>query len=182
MSYKRLQLAIALFARREGTSATIFFIIATIFTVVSVLLSLHMSVQVEKLRETVVQTETKEAVQASPPVKISNGVRDKLAAFRSVLVSRRDASVILASAWKIAEDESLLPTKASYRMELDAKGKFNRMHIVMPVSGAPANVKMYVYRLLHENIGLALTKMEIHREHANDESVDAELSFILFVE
>jgi hypothetical protein len=106
---------------------------------------------------------------------------ERLEHFVSLLTPQNEYADLLFKIWERADREGVRAMHSDYRVERDLKGNFSKVMITMPVTAPYQTVKRYVFKLLAEHPGLALSKMEVKAGHLSANSIDAELTFTLFV-
>lgn len=115
------------------------------------------------------------------PDSSSSRSNNRLENFVAILTPRKEYADLLLNMWDLSDREDMLATHSDYRVERDMKGKFSKVMVTMPVKAPYQSLKRYVFKLLAENPGLALSKMEIKAGQIGADRIDAELTFTLLV-
>lgn len=108
--------------------------------------------------------------------------KDPLAAFNQVLSNAEAQTGFLRALSKQASQAGLKTGRIDFRLEHSVDAGFDRLSIVIPVTGRYPVVQGFAFGLLAEFRGLALDKIELRREQPNLEELDAQLHFSLLVE
>lgn len=123
------------------------------------------------------QSAARPAVPAAPAAP-----QDPLAAFRAVLRPDAEKTDVARALWNAAADAGLQPARVDYRSNPASPAGFARFDLTLPVSGPPAVIRRVAFGLLERYPGLALDKIELQRESASQEWVEAQLAFVLLLE
>ncbi|WP_374509062.1 hypothetical protein [Niveibacterium sp.] len=121
-------------------------------------------------------------VKAPPPVVKAAPPQDPMAPFRAVL-QPDDAKMEVARAlWNDAAAAGLQPARVDYRNNPSNAAGFSRFDLTLPVAGPPDVIRQFAFSLLERHPGLALEKIELQREAAVQDQVEAQLAFVLLLE
>lgn len=108
--------------------------------------------------------------------------QDPMAAFRAVLRADAEKSEVARALWRAAADAGLQTSRVDYRSGAATAAGFSRFELTLPVSGQPAVIRRFAFSLLEQYPGLALEKIELQRESAAQDQVEAQLAFVLLLE
>jgi len=121
-------------------------------------------------------------IKAPPPVVQAAPPQDPLAPFRAVLQPDEAKMEVARALWRAAADAGLQPSRVDYRNNPATPAGFSRFDLTLPVSGPPDAIRQFAFSLLERYPGLALEKIELQREAAVQDQVEAQLAFVLLLE
>lgn len=107
------------------------------------------------------------------------GTTDQLAAFEASLANDEDLARLMRQLWLQGQVAGLQLSKVDYRHEHDLNGRFHRVSITLPLSGPYPAVRQFVFGLMAEYPGLALSRLDMKREQTGSPLVETTVHFIL---
>lgn len=121
-------------------------------------------------------------VKAPAPVVQAVAPQDPMAPFRAVLQPDETKMEVARALWRAAADAGLQPSRVDYRNSPVTPAGFSRFDLTLPVAGPPDVIRQFAFSLLERYPGLALEKIELQREAAVQDQVEAQLAFVLLLE
>lgn len=121
-------------------------------------------------------------VKAPPPVVQAAPPQDPMVPFRAVLQADEAKMEVARALWNDAAAAGLQPARVDYRNNPGTVAGFSRFDLTLPVAGPPDVIRQFAFSLLERYPGLALEKIELQREAAVQDQVEAQLAFVLLLE
>lgn len=116
-----------------------------------------------------------------PKVMVPRPV-DPLAAFTKILSSESQQHQFLRVLSRRAAQAGLQVGRIDFHTERGTNTGFDRFSIALPVNGTYSLLQEFIFGLMADYPGLALEKLALRREQANQDEVDAQVHLLLFVE
>lgn len=92
-----------------------------------------------------------------------------------------DMGSSLRQIFEAAAENDLVVEQVEYKLEAYDKVRFNRYHILMPMSGGYINIRKFINLAMQTNPSLSLDHVSFNRETAADTFVDVNLDFSLYL-
>ena len=112
-------------------------------------------------QQTAAAAVTQPSPRAAPP---DAPVADTLGSFEAQLADEADRTRLMQQLWKQGRAAGLLLQKVDYRREADVSGRFERLHIRVPVTGSYPAVRQFSFALMSAFPSLALDGLDITRD------------------
>ncbi|GAA5175867.1 hypothetical protein GCM10025771_09210 [Niveibacterium umoris] len=173
LSAPRMRLALELALARHG----LWIALGTLFAAASAWLVLGLlPAQSRELAQ--LAARSTQAAGAPAP----SAPQDPLAPFRAVLRPDAEKTAVARALWNAAAEAGLQPARVDYRSNPATPAGFARFDLTLPVTGSPTVIRRFAFSLLERYPGLALEKIELQRESAMQDTVEAQLAFVLLLE
>lgn len=178
LNLARLRLAFELLLVRHGGVAALALLVGGFagLLVTCVLPPLADSLHVEQRRISAF------AHRPQPPVqRRAEAKKSPQHSFETILAQPEDRIRFVREVWDSASPAGIRLEHAEYRGEAPGPGGFGRLRLRLPVRGSYPAIKHYVFALMAHYPALALERIDLSREHPDQEFVEAQLQFSLLM-
>lgn len=157
-----------------------------LFLILAVLLSATLLLLCLVVLPTLAEMELKEGAIVSKlrysPKIVAPAPKDPLAEFNKVLLPESKQNQFLRALSQQASRAGIKTGRIDFHIEPGIAVGFERLTIVIPVSASYPVLQAFAFSLMAEFPGLALEKIDMRREQAMQDGLDAQLHFVLYVE
>lgn len=144
----------------------------------------HLTALRQLRQETLVTTASASATQPNFKSLAGEGTNPtaKLAQFHAFFPGQDAGPDLIAKLYAAAAKQNLLLEQANYRL-IPAEGPelLSRYEIVLPVKGTYVPLRRFIAQALVDVPNMSLDRIIVGRKNANDATLEAELSFTLYL-
>lgn len=135
----------------------------------------------EPLRQRVERLEAHRHDGTPPALADGSASRQALAAVDGRLGRMSSLPQHLGRLHQVAQAHGIALTQGQYKLEREADSRVLQYQIVLPVRGSYVKLRRFIGAAVEAMPGAALDHVSFERRRVDDDAVDAELRFVLFL-
>jgi hypothetical protein len=106
----------------------------------------------------------------------------ELSEFQNYLLNYADIPNALSDLIALAQANNLVLSRGEYQIALDARGKFIRYQMILPVRGEAIAVERFILEALAQHKTMALESVQFKREERSSKELEAKVQWVLLTQ